>query len=60
MMNLKEKVRGLISKFELLNNEEIELLVEKTTANIFKKGTVLLREGQISTKCLSKEHSYIT
>lgn len=48
---MKEKIRGLISKFELLNNEEIELLVEKTTTNTFKKGTFLLKEGQLSTKC---------
>lgn len=50
-MNLKDKIRALVSKFELLKNEEIELLVEKTIANTYKKGTVLLKEGQTSTKC---------
>lgn len=47
----KEKIRTLISKFKILNKEEIEILVEKTIFNEFKKGTVLLKEGQVPTKC---------
>jgi CRP-like cAMP-binding protein len=50
-MNLKEKVRAMISKFELLNKEEVEIIVEKTIVDAFKKGTLLLKEGQIPTKC---------
>jgi CRP-like cAMP-binding protein len=50
-MNLKEKVRDLISKFELLDTDEVELLVEKTIIDTFEKGTLLLKEGQIPTKC---------
>lgn len=50
-MSLKEKIRALISKFELLNKEEIEIIVQKTIVDEFKKDTLLLKEGQIPTKC---------
>ncbi|WP_027419664.1 Crp/Fnr family transcriptional regulator [Crocinitomix catalasitica] len=50
-MNLEEKIRALISKFELLNKEEVEIIVDKTIVDEFKKGTLLLKEGQIPTKC---------
>jgi len=50
-MNLKDKVKAIISKIEILNEAEIELLVEKTIVDEFEKGTLLLREGQIPTKC---------
>ncbi len=50
-MSLKEKIRALISKFELLNKEEIEIIVQKTIVDEFKKDTLLLKEGQITTKC---------
>jgi hypothetical protein len=42
-MNLKEKVRDLVSKFELLTKDEVELLVEKTIVDTFDKGTLLLK-----------------
>ena len=50
-MILKEKIRALISKFELFSKEEVELLVEKSVVDTFEKGTILLKEGQIPTKC---------
>ncbi|MBL4710185.1 MAG: Crp/Fnr family transcriptional regulator, partial [Flavobacteriales bacterium] len=50
-MNLKETIRAMISKFQLLNKEEIEIIVEKTIVDEFKKGTLLLKEGQIPKKC---------
>lgn len=50
-MNLKEKVKAIISKIEILSEEEIEVLVEKTIVDEFEKGTLLLREGQIPMKC---------
>ena len=50
-MSLKEKIRSLISNNDILNSEEIELLVKKTIVNKFKKGTILLREGQIPRNC---------
>lgn len=50
-MVLKEKIRALLSNFKILTKEEIEILVDKTVVDAFKKGTILLREGQIPTKC---------
>jgi CRP-like cAMP-binding protein len=50
-MTLEEKIRNLIGKFKILNQEEIELIVDKTIVNEFSKGTILLKEGQIPTKC---------
>lgn len=50
-MTLKEKIRAMIGKFELLNKAEVEIIVEKTIVKDFRKGTLLLKEGQIPTKC---------
>lgn len=50
-MDLKEKIRAMISNFKILNKEEIEVIVETTIVDEFKKGTLLLKEGQIPTKC---------
>jgi len=50
-LNPKEKIRALVSNFRPLNPEEVELIVEKTVAINFKKGEILLREGQIPSKC---------
>lgn len=50
-MDLKEKIRAMISGMGMLNAEEVELLVEKTIVAEFQKDTILLAEGQIPTKC---------
>lgn len=50
-MSLKDKIRALVSNVEMLNADEIELIVEKTNVEAFKKGTILLREGQIPKRC---------
>ena len=50
-IDLKDRIRTLIAQIEILTREEIELLTEKTIADTFKKGTVLLREGEIRSKC---------
>lgn len=50
-MNPKEKIRHLISKFPILTKEEVTLIVEKTVVKEFKKGEILLREGQIPKHC---------
>lgn len=50
-MNLKEKIRSLLSNFEILSSQEIELIVEKTIIDVFKKGAILLKEGQVPSKC---------
>lgn len=50
-MNLKEKIRITLNKIELLKKEEIEVILDKTIVDAFKKGAILLREGQIPKKC---------
>lgn len=50
-MKLKEKIRAIISCPNILNEAEIELIVKKTIVKQFKKGEVLLRQGQIPNKC---------
>ncbi len=50
-MELKEKIRAIVSGANILNEKEIELIVEKTIVKRFKKDEILLREGQIQTKC---------
>jgi CRP-like cAMP-binding protein len=41
----------MISQIEILNKDEVDLIVEKTIVDVFEKGTFLLKEGQIPTKC---------
>ncbi len=48
---LKEKIRTFISNFKFFTKQEVEMIVEKTMVKEFGKGEVLLREGQIPTKC---------
>lgn len=50
-MDLTDKIRSIISRMEMLNKDEIEIIIEKTIVDSFKKGTVLLKEGQIPKKC---------
>jgi CRP-like cAMP-binding protein len=50
-VDLKEKVRSMISNFDILNKKEIDLIVEKTIVDEFKKGTILLKQGQVPSKC---------
>lgn len=50
-MTLKEKIKSMVSNFKMLNQQEIDLIVEKTIVDEFQKGSVLLKEGQIPTKC---------
>ncbi|MFK8039081.1 MAG: Crp/Fnr family transcriptional regulator [Crocinitomicaceae bacterium] len=50
-MDLTEKIRNVVSQMEMLNKDEVEIIIDKTIADSFKKGTVLLREGQIPKKC---------
>ena len=50
-MELKEKIRAIVSCANILNEKEIDLIVEKTIVKQFKKDEILLREGQIPSKC---------
>ena len=50
-MDLKDKIRAVVSGTNLLNEDEINLIVKKTIVKQFKKDDILLRQGQIPTKC---------
>ncbi len=50
-MSGKAKLRAIIDQIEMLTTEEKELIVDRVVVNRFEKGTVLLREGQISPQC---------
>ena len=50
-MSLKDKIRSMLSNFEMLSSQERELIVEKTIVDAFKKDTILLKEGQVPSKC---------
>ena len=50
-MDLKEKVRAIVSQIEILTKDEVETIVDITIVDSFTKGTILLKEGQIPTKC---------
>lgn len=48
---LNEKLRSIISQFQMLTPDEVELIVERSIIDSFEKGTLLLKAGQIPTKC---------
>lgn len=50
-MDLKGKIRTMVSQMQVLTRGEIDLIVDKTIVDFFEKDTILLREGQIPTKC---------
>lgn len=49
--SLHEELVSYLSKFEALTKEEIELLSENITVRFFKKGTVLVHEGNVWREC---------
>ncbi|MEL7421422.1 MAG: Crp/Fnr family transcriptional regulator [Bacteroidota bacterium] len=50
-VDLKDRIRMLVSQIDILTKEEIELIVDKTIVDTFKKGTILLREGEVRNRC---------
>ncbi|MCF8307706.1 MAG: Crp/Fnr family transcriptional regulator [Bacteroidales bacterium] len=42
---------NFLKGFPMLTEEEMQLIVEDTSIQSFKKGTILLHEGQIATEC---------
>lgn len=48
---MRQEFRAFISNFPFLKADETEIIVEHTVLQEFEKGTVLLKEGSISTKC---------
>ncbi len=50
-MDSREKVRAFIQQIPILKQEEKDIIVRETIIEEFKKGTVLLHQGQVPTKC---------
>ena len=48
---MKNLLRDYISKLDTFSYEEVNAIVEKTEVGSFKKGEIILREGQICDKC---------
>ncbi|PWJ44235.1 Crp/Fnr family transcriptional regulator [Sediminitomix flava] len=62
---MKEALKEFVYNFEYLTKEEADLIIEKTNLQSFKKGTILLSEGEIAKNCyaviqgLVREYYYI-
>lgn len=48
---MHEILRDFIKQFGMLTDEEVNIIVDNAHIKSFKKGTVLLREGQMSKEC---------
>lgn len=48
---MHEVLRQFVTAFDMLTKEEVELIVDNADIRQFKKGTVLLREGQVAREC---------
>ncbi len=51
MKEAKKALGKFLSKFDTFSVDEINAIVEQTQVESFKKGEVLLREGQVCDKC---------
>lgn len=50
---MKDEFRSFISNFPFLNAVETEIIIENTVLREFKKGDMLLQEGEISKECFA-------
>lgn len=50
-MEMKSLLTQFISRFEKFNDDEIEAIVENMRTESFKKGTIILKEGEVCNKC---------
>ncbi len=48
---MKEELRKILSNYHMLSKEEIDIIVNNADVRKFKKGTALLKEGQVSREC---------
>ena len=52
-MNSREKVRAFIDRINVLTQKEKNIIVEETIIEEYKKGSILLRQGQIPKRCFT-------
>lgn len=50
-IRMKESLTNFILKFNTFDQNEIRAIVENTQVEFFKKGTIILKEGEVCTKC---------
>lgn len=50
---MKDLLRQMLLHFPLLTKEDIDLIIERSNIQSYKKGVVLLKEGQVSKECYS-------
>ena len=48
---MKETLKNFLAKFDMFNQEEINAIAESTQLESFRKGTILLQEGEICRTC---------
>lgn len=48
---MHEELRKFVGGFGMLTTEEVNTIVDNANIQSFKKGTILLREGQIAKEC---------
>ena len=49
--NLKNELTTYIKSFQILNEDEVKLIVDSSDVRAFKKGTILVKEGDIVSNC---------
>ena len=49
----KDALINFLKGFELLTEEEVMIIADNTNLKGFKKGSILLEEGEISKECYS-------
>lgn len=47
----REDLRQFVKSFGMLTNDEVNVIIDNANIKAFKKGTVLLREGQVAKEC---------
>jgi CRP-like cAMP-binding protein len=48
---MKEILKGFVESFQILTKTEVDMIVDNANVKSFKKGSVLLKEGQIAQHC---------
>lgn len=47
----RQDLHAFITGFNMLSSEEVNTIVDGTNIKLFEKGTLLLKQGQVSDKC---------
>lgn len=48
---MHDQLRKFVGSFKMLTDDEVDMIVSNANIKSFKKGTILLREGQIAKEC---------